>query len=99
MSERPRADLAVVQVRIEGRVQGVWYRGWTMGEATKRGLDGWVRNRLDGSVEAVFAGPASEVSAMIAACHRGPPAARVDRVTSELISESPSPGFVQHPTV
>jgi len=93
------SDRSVVRVRIEGKVQGVWYRGWTVDEATKRGLDGWVRNRRDGSVEAVFAGPASEVSAMIAACHQGPPAARVDRVTSEPASEAPSPGFVQQPTV
>ncbi len=98
MSERPRADLAVVRVRIEGKVQGVWYRGWTVGEATKRCLDGWVRNRRDGSVEAVFSGPAGEVAAMIAACHQGPPAARVDRVTAEPVSETPSPGFVQQPT-
>ena len=48
-----------VRVVISGRVQGVWYRGWTVDEARARGLDGWVRNRRDGSVEAVFQGPAA----------------------------------------
>lgn len=69
-----------VQVRIEGRVQGVWYRGWTADEAIRRGLRGWVRNHRDGSVEAVFAGPKSAVDAMLDACWQGPPAARVTAV-------------------
>lgn len=89
----------VVRVRIEGRVQGVWYRGWTVDEATRRGLDGWVRNRRDGSVEAVFAGPAGEVDAMISACRLGPPAARVVNLACEAATEDPEPGFVQHPTL
>lgn len=93
MSER-----CVVRVRIEGRVQGVWYRGWTVEEATRRGLDGWVRNRRDGAVEAVFAGPKDAVEAMIAACRRGPPSARVDRVDAEPSAEAPVAGFAQHPT-
>ena len=46
-------------VRIRGKVQGVWYRAWTVQEATRRGLRGWVRNRRDGSVEAFFAGEAA----------------------------------------
>jgi acylphosphatase len=69
-----------VQVRIEGRVQGVGYRMWTQRTAMSRGLEGWVRNRRDGSVEAVFQGTDAEVSAMIAACHAGPPGARVTSV-------------------
>ena len=93
MSER-----VVVQVLVTGRVQGVWYRGWTVEEASRRGLDGWVRNRADGSVEAVFAGPKDAVDEMVAACHRGPPSARVERVTAEPPAEMPSPGFVQRPT-
>jgi acylphosphatase len=93
------SERSVVHVRIEGRVQGVWYRGWTVEEATRRGLDGWVRNRRDGSVEAVFAGSPGEVAAMIAACHQGPPSARVTRVTSEPSSETPSLGFIQQPTL
>ena len=70
----------VVNVRITGRVQGVWYRGWTQEEAIKRQLDGWVRNRQDGSVEAVFSGSSNQVAEMIEACHVGPPMARVDDI-------------------
>ena len=69
-----------VSVRIRGRVQGVWYRGWTEDQATRRGLRGWVRNRRDGSVEALFCGPAAVVDDMIDACRKGPPAARVEAV-------------------
>jgi acylphosphatase len=65
-------------VLIRGRVQGVGYRAWTEMVALERGLGGWVRNRRDGAVEAVFAGDATAVAAMLAACRRGPPAARVD---------------------
>ena len=67
-------------VVIRGRVQGVGYRAWTEYTAIDDGLDGWVRNRRDGSVEAVFAGPSDAVSQMVDACRRGPPGARVDAV-------------------
>ena len=67
-------------VIIRGRVQGVGYRAWVEHEALRRGLDGWARNRRDGSVEAVFAGPPDAVAAMVAACRRGPPSARVEAV-------------------
>ncbi|MBI3113843.1 MAG: acylphosphatase, partial [Rhodospirillales bacterium] len=69
-----------VRVVIEGRVQGVWFRGWTVDEASRRGLRGWVRNRRDGSVEALFAGAAESVDDMVNACRTGPPAARVETV-------------------
>ena len=68
------------RVAIRGRVQGVGYRAWVEHAALRRGLEGWVRNRRDGSVEAVFAGPAETVAAMIEACRRGPGSARVDAV-------------------
>jgi acylphosphatase len=82
-----------VLVRIEGRVQGVWYRGWTVQEAIGRGLSGWVRNRNDGTVEALFAGPDTLVDAMVMACHQGPPAARVTRVTIRPADAPDRPGF------
>jgi acylphosphatase len=69
-----------VTVRIHGRVQGVCYRAWAVSEAARRGIDGWVRNRADGSVEALLQGPPEEVDAMIEACRAGPPAARVVRI-------------------
>lgn len=70
-------------VRIEGKVQGVWYRAWTEQTAKQRGLNGWVRNRPDGSVQALFSGPADQVDAMVGDCHKGPPLARVTKVSAE----------------
>jgi acylphosphatase len=67
-------------VSIRGRVQGVGYRAWTEYTALERGLQGWVRNRRDGSVEALFVGPPEVVAAMIAACNDGPPGARVTAI-------------------
>jgi acylphosphatase len=74
---------AICHVMIRGRVQGVGYRYWVEQKAMARSLEGWVRNRGDGSVEAVFAGPADAVSGMIALCRRGPASARVDAVAEE----------------
>jgi acylphosphatase len=70
-------------VTIRGRVQGVGYRAWVEDEAIARHLEGWVRNRRDGSVEAVLSGPEDVVSVMIASCRRGPSSARVDAVQDE----------------
>jgi acylphosphatase len=74
---------AIRQVMITGRVQGVGYRAWVEHRARAHGLEGWVRNRRDGSVEALFAGPADVVSEMVARCRRGPSSARVDAVQDE----------------
>lgn len=68
------------QVRITGRVQGVSYRAWTRDEAERLGLGGWVRNREDGSVEALFEGPEAAVAEMMERLRDGPTAARVDDV-------------------
>ena len=87
------ADRKIVHVLISGAVQGVWFRAWTVQEAQARGLDGWVRNRRDGDVEAVFAGPAAHVDDMIRACHRGPEAARVSSVDVTPHTEEPGRGF------
>jgi acylphosphatase len=74
------SDEVFRRVLIQGVVQGVGYRAFVEREAIARGLEGWVRNRRDGSVEALFAGSASVVTAMIAACRQGPPLAVVDAV-------------------
>lgn len=89
-----------VRVRIEGRVQGVWFRAWTADEARARGLGGWVRNRRDGTVEALFAGPQEKVEEMIRACRRGSPASRVASVNrfEATADELRGGGFVQLPT-
>jgi acylphosphatase len=75
MSDEPQIIRHVV---LRGRVQGVGYRAFVEHNALQRGLGGWVRNRRDGSVEAVFAGPEKTVKAMIEACRFGPLPAHVD---------------------
>jgi len=72
--------MTVTHVSIRGRVQGVGYRAWTADEARRRSLEGWVRNRRDGSVEAVLSGAEGVIADMLAACRRGPVSARVDAV-------------------
>ena len=71
---------AIRQVMIIGRVQGVGYRAWVDHQARNHDLEGWVRNRRDGSVEALFAGPPVLVSEMVARCRRGPSSARIESV-------------------
>ena len=89
----------IVRVLISGRVQGVWYRGWTVQEAQKADLNGWVRNHADGSVEALFAGLEDSVDTMIEACRQGPPSANVTDVVVEQHEGPLTPGFRQLPTV
>ena len=88
-----------VRVRIEGRVQGVGFRAWVELRAARHGLDGWVRNRRDGGVEAVFAGPAGAVDAMVAECHHGPRASTVAMVRVLDETAAVSQGFTVGPTV
>jgi acylphosphatase len=92
-----------VKVRIHGRVQGVFFRAWTVQEASRRGLSGWVRNRADGTVEALFSGPASQVDDMVGACRLGPPRAAVSRVdvadAEQTDAEKFGSGFVQAPSL
>jgi acylphosphatase len=80
------AKRVIRRVTIRGRVQGVGFRAWTEHEARRRALEGWARNRRDGSVEAVFAGPPEKVAGMIEACGRGPPMSRVDAVDTHEAS-------------
>lgn len=78
---------------IKGRVQGVFYRDWTVENATELGLKGWVRNRRDGSVEALFSGRPESVTEMEQRCRRGPPAAMVTGFQVFPSSDDPGPGF------
>jgi acylphosphatase len=80
---------AIRQVRIVGQVQGVGYRAWVEHRARAHSLEGWVRNRRDGSVEALFAGPVDAVSEMIAECRHGPSSARVEAVQEEPANSDP----------
>lgn len=79
------ADRQSRHVIIRGRVQGVGFRYWTQGEALRLGLEGFVRNRRDGTVEAMFSGPGEAVEAMLGACRQGPPSAKVTAI-------EPAPG-------
>jgi len=82
-----------VRLIIDGRVQGVGYRQWTVREALARGLDGWVRNLPDGTVEALLAGPEEAVSAMIDACRKGPRFAAVASVREQPAEAPAETGF------
>ena len=99
MSGGETPDRIARRMHVKGKVQGVWFRAWTIEQASELGLDGWVRNRHDGSVEAVAAGAPDRIDELIARLHRGPPASRVDAV---LVEDTPGvigAGFVQKPTV
>ncbi|HRY23046.1 MAG: acylphosphatase [Geminicoccaceae bacterium] len=86
------------RLRIYGRVQGVGYRAWLIRIAEARGIDGWARNRADGSVEALLHGDPEMVQAVVERCHRGPRLARVDRIEQAPDGSVPDRGFVQRPT-
>ena len=87
------AESRTVTVRIEGRVQGVYYRAWTYETAQSLGLDGTVRNTGDGAVEAVFSGRADVVAKMLRLCEQGPEAAHVTKVTVIYEGGTVAPGF------
>ena len=79
------STITTVRLSVTGRVQGVWYRGWTVGKAQELGLSGWVRNITDGSVEALINGPKETVDTLVALCRSGPPAAQVDGIDVTVI--------------
>lgn len=81
-----------VRVIISGHVQGVWYRAWTEKGATALGLNGWVRNLSDGTVEAVFSGYEAAVDEMVQACYTGPRRADVKEILVEPC-DPPDDGF------
>jgi len=87
------------RLAITGRVQGVGYRDWAVAMGQRLGLSGWVRNRADGSVEALVIGDDEAVGRMIEACRRGPSLARVDAVDVEPVDLDVLPsGFTRLPT-
>ncbi len=86
-------------LKITGRVQGVWYRAWTRETALTLQVDGWVRNRLDGSVEALIHGEENSLKKLIDLCHKGPPAAKVEDVIVTPSEESVATGFIQERTL
>ena len=93
MPDKADDKTRTVAVKIEGRVQGVYYRAWTNETARMLKLDGSVRNMGDGSVEAVFSGPADVVEDMLRRCKDGPKDARVTKVTIMAGGGTVAPGF------
>ncbi len=83
----------VLIARVTGRVQGVFFRAWTQGQAESLGLRGWVRNEDDGSVAALIIGEAGKVADLVRALHDGPPSARVERVDTMPGADDESVGF------
>lgn len=80
---------------IGGRVQGVGFRDWMVRRAQSLGLAGWVRNRPDGTVEALVYGETDGVEELLRACRRGPPGALVSRIEEELCDPPAEPGFTR----
>jgi len=88
------------RLRIRGRVQGVGFRYAMRDEARRRGIAGWVRNRTDGSVEALLQGPSEKVAELVAWAQAGPSGSRVDEVAVEALPQAPVEStFELRPTV
>jgi len=92
-------ELTTLRVRIEGLVQGVGFRNFVILEARKLGLDGWVRNRSDRTIEALVSGSTKAVESFVAACMKGPAGCLVKNI--DLFKEEPpaEKGFRQRPTL
>jgi acylphosphatase len=82
-----------LRLRARGRVQAVGFRDWLSRRAAARGVNGWVRNLADGSLEAVLAGPEGDVEPLVDLVRRGPPGSRVDGLDVEAEPDDPGPGF------
>ena len=93
------ADLTSLRLRIEGFVQAVGYRHFAIQEATQLGLDGWVRNRTDGTVEILVSGPTKAVETFVAATMRGPAGSRVKNVELHNAEPPEEKGFRRRPSV
>jgi acylphosphatase len=90
--------MRAVRLRIGGHVQGVGYRAWAVRTASRLGLRGWVRNRADGSVEALVIGDEPAIATMVEACRRGPRPATVTDVAVDAAEDDCSPDFAARPT-
>jgi acylphosphatase len=92
-------EITSLRLRVEGAVQGVGYRAFAAAEARRLGLDGWVRNRSDGTVEALVSGWTQQVEAFVAACMYGPPGAQVKNIDLHKADPSAEKGFRTRPTL
>ena len=92
-------DLTTFRLRLKGEVQGVGFRQWAIAEANTRKLNGWVRNRGDGSLEILISGPYSAVQDMLKACARGPEEAQVAKIDITREDTAPAAGFKRQATL
>jgi acylphosphatase len=92
-------EITSLRVRIEGIVQGVGFREFLVMAAMHRRLDGWVRNRSDGSVEALVSGPTKAVEAFVGAATQGPHGAKVSAVDLHNSEPPAEKGFQQRPSL
>lgn len=92
-------EFTSLRLRIEGHVQAVGYRNFMIEEARKLGVDGWVRNRSDGSVEALVSGETKIVEALIATCAKGPEGSRIKHIDMETVEAPAEKGFNRRPSV
>ncbi len=92
-------DLTHMRIRIEGYVQAVGYRNFVIGEAMRLGVDGWIRNRSDGTVEALLSGPNAAVETLVGLCMRGPPGSRVGNVELHKAEAPAEKGFRRRPSL
>lgn len=86
-------DITTLRIKIEGRVQGVGYRHFTITEARRLGLDGWVRNVFDGTVEILVSGPTVQVETLVGVCMRGPAGSQVTNIELHRADPPPGKGF------
>ena len=92
-------DLTTFRLRIKGQVTGVGFREWVIEEANARKLNGWVRNRSDGTVEMVISGPDDIIKQMLSRCTQGPDAAQVTNIDILREDQLPAPGFKRQATL
>jgi acylphosphatase len=90
--------MGAVHLRVSGRVQGVGYRAWAVHTAARLGVRGWVRNRADGTVEALVIGDKPALAAMVEACRQGPRAATVSDLSVAAAEDDGSADFAARPT-
>ena len=92
-------DVTSLRVHVKGFVQGIGFRDFLIGAAQQNRLDGWVRNRSDGSVEALVSGPTKAVEAFVGAAAKGPPGARVDHFDLHNSEPPAEKGFIRRPSL
>jgi acylphosphatase len=92
-------DFTHLRLRVEGFVQAVGYRNYVIGEATRLGIDGWIRNRSDGTVEVLVSGPNATVETLVGLCMKGPPGSRVANVELHKAEAPAEKGFRRRPSI